>query len=106
MVNAGGQLVEAIVPPDSKAGDKIMVKAPKSAPTVIVSAVIVGDPTVQASVVQTQPPVVLQGQYQQAAPSLPYGAPPGGHFTEERYCGAQTAVISICLLFLFWPAAW
>jgi len=40
-----------------------------------------------------------------ASSSLPYGAPPGGHWADEKFCGPQTMGIACVLIICFWPGA-
>lgn len=50
------------------------------------------------SVVQAPPQVIVVQQTPQGGPAAPQGAPPGGMWVEDKYCGTVTCLVA---LFIF-----
>ena len=125
-VNVNGQEMAVQVPAGVQPGQAFTFQAPMQQPVMAVASPVMAQPMMaQPGVmmgtpvqpVQPMQPVVAMGASMEMAtyapPALPSGlshddvppgAPPGGFWTQDAYCGATTCVATILVALIFWPA--
>jgi len=121
-VNVNGQMLAVTVPPGVQPG--MMFSFQVAAPQPVQAQPVMAQPVMAQPVqpamqpMMAQPAVVIQqaqpevvhvhhgpGMYGVGGSSVPPGAPPGGSWMMESYCGDQTVIATLIVAFFFLPAA-
>ena len=121
MVNVNGMHMDIVVPPEVEVGQTFAFAVPEQT---VMAQPVMAQPMMQPVMAQPMSaqgrPVapVAQGVEMQpmtaqamvpphaagpAYPGVPPGAPPGGQWEADQYCGGMTLIMAILCLILFWP---
>ena len=116
-VQVNGQMMGVQVPPGIQPGQAFTFQVAAPQPTMaqpvmaqpVMAQPVMAQPVMSQPMVQGQP-MMVQGQANVVMPmslepaANPPGAPPGGQYMTEAYCGDQTILATVLVAIFFWPA--